>query len=190
MNLTKSSISVKILRPNGPSLLTVGIAFCVIVGFVQPGFAQDATLTGDWTYSRDAKEQAQRYEAIDRVTQGMNGLMRGRARQMLREKTTPHPSIGLSDGGHRVTMSGLNRRVTFTTDGSPNRVQSERGAATLRARRQDGKLVVTSQAQNGVQTTVYGVSEDGMRLILDISISAGKLKEPVRYRTTYHRASR
>jgi hypothetical protein len=109
---------------------------------------------------------------------------------MLREKTTPLSNISLTDGGDRVTISRQNRRVTFTTDGSPTRVQGERGAATLRAKRQNGQLVVTSQAQNGAQTTVYSVSEDRMRLILDISVLGGKLKKPVRYQATYLRASR
>jgi hypothetical protein len=184
----RESISVKQFRPNGSRLLTACTAFCIIVGFVQHGVAQDASLTGDWTHSRDAKEQAQRYEAIDRATQGMNGLMRGRARETLRAKTTPLSTIRLTDEGDRVTFSRQNRRVTFTTDGLSTRVNSERGAATVRAQRQNGKLIVKSQAQNGVQTAVYSLSEDGMRLILDTSVSGGKLKEPVRYRTTYHRA--
>jgi hypothetical protein len=146
------------------------------VGFAQQGFAQDVTLTGVWTHSRDAKEkeQAQRYEAIDRAIQDMDGLVRGRARQMLREKTTPLSKISLTDGVDRVAISMQNRRVTFTTDGSPTRVQSERGTATIRAKRQHGQLVVTSQAQNGVQTAVYSVSKDQTRLILDISVSGGR----------------
>ena len=188
MTTSNVSTSVKLFRLNKSHLLGVCTACCIITGFVQQGFAQDATLTGVWTYSRDAKEQAQRYEAIDRATQGMNSLMRGRARETLRAKTTPLSTIRLTDEGDRVTFSGQNRRVTFTTDGSSTRVNSERGAATVRAQRQEGKLVVTSQAQNGVQTTVYSLSEDRMRLILDTSVSGGKLKQPVRYRTTYDRA--
>ena len=189
---SNTSTRLKPLRLTGSLLLGAIMACCIIAGLVQQGFAQGATLTGVWTYSRDAKEkeQVQRYEAIDRATKDMNGLVRGRARQMLREKTTPLTNISLTDGGDRITFSMQNRRVTFTTDGSPTRVQSERGAATIRAKRQRGQLVVNSQAQNGVQTTVYSVSKDQKRLILDISVSGGKLKKTVRYRATYDRASR
>ena len=144
---------------------------------------------GDWTHSRSNTEQAQRYKAIDEVTQGISGFVRGRARQLLKEKTTPHPSIGLTDDGDRVTISGNNRRVTFTTDGSPNLVPSERTTATLRAKRQDGKLVVTIKAKNGTQTTVYSLSEDGKHLVLDTTISGGKLSTPIRFRATYNRNS-
>ena len=119
----------------------------------------------------------------------MNGLMRGRARETLRAKTTPLSTIRLTDKGDRVTFSGQNRRVTFTTDGSSTRVNSERGAATIRAQRKKERLILTSQGKDGgVQTTVHSLSEDGTRLILDVSITAKMFKSPIRYKTTYHRA--
>lgn len=183
-------INLKFFCLSGSRLLVECTAFCIIVALTQQGFAQDATLTGVWTYSRDAKEEAKRYEAIDRATNDMNRLVRGRVREMLREKTSPVSEIRLTDGEDRITMSGRNRRVTFATDGSSNRVQGESGTATVRAERKNGQLVVTSQATKGVQTTVYSVSEDGTSLILDVSISGGKLPQPIRYRATYQRAER
>lgn len=185
----EASSSANRFRLNKSRLRLVCAAVFAIVGSVQHVMAQDASLAGDWTHSRDAAEQEKRYEAIDQATDSMNSLLRGRARQLLREKTKPLASIGLSNGGDRVTMYGPNRRFTFTTDGSPNRVQTESGAATLRAKWQDGKLVLTSQTKKGIQKTTYQLSEDGMRLILETSVSGGMLKNPVRFRTTYQRAS-
>jgi hypothetical protein len=190
MRTSNTSTHLKPFRLTGLLLPSICAAFCIIVGFVQQGFAQDATLTGVWTHTRDAKEQAQRYEAIDRATVNMSGMMRERAREMLRAKTTPLSNISLTDEGDRVTISRQAHRVTFTTDGSPTRVKGERGAATIRAKRQNDQLVVTSQARDGVQATIYRISEDQTHLILDISITGKMLKTPVRYRTTYHRASR
>ena len=191
MNMTKSSISVKPFRPDGSRLLRVCTAFAIIVGFVQQGVAQDVSLTGVWTHSRDAKEQTGRYGAIDQATNKMISLMRGRAREMLRAKTAPQSTIQITDEGDRVTFSGKKRRVTFKTDGTPTRVDGERGTATARAKRQNGKLILTSQGNDGgVQTTVHELSEDGTRLVLDVSITAKMLKSPIRYKTTYHRASR
>jgi hypothetical protein len=183
-------IPVKSGRQIGSLLPGMCVAVCIFIGVVQQGFAQDAALTGVWKHSQDANEQAQRYAAIDEATKGMNRMMRGRAREMLRAKTVPESGLNLSDGGNRVTFAGQNHRVTFNTDGSPTRVQSERGTATARAKRENGKLVVTSQAQNGVQTTVYSLSKDRTRLVLDVSVSGSKLKNPVKFRTTYHRASK
>lgn len=190
MKLNNSSTSVKRFRPYRSRLLAVCTACCIIAGFVQQGVAQDASLTGVWTHSRDTNEQANRYGAIDQVTNSMNRLMRGRAREMLRAKTTPHSTIQITDEGHRVTFSGEKHRVTFKTDGTPTRVDSERGTATARAKRQNGKLILTSQGNDGgVQTTVHNLSEDGTRLVLDVSITAKMFKSPIRFKATYKRAS-
>lgn len=189
MNVSSSSTRVKLLQSNGTRLQCVCTTFCIILGFVQQGLAQDATLTGVWTHSRDAKEQAQRYGAIDQVTKKMNRLIQGRAREALREKTTPHSTIELIDERDRVTFSGKNHHVTFKTDGTPTRVNNERGAATIRAQRKKERLILTSQGKDGgVQTTVHSLSEDGTRLILYVSITAKMFKSPIRYKTTYHRA--
>ena len=170
-----------------PGIFTVVLIF---FGPVNHGFAQNDELTGTWKHSQDSTEQARRYAAIDEATKGMNKLMRGRAREMLRAKTVPQPGLSLSDSGKSITFVSQDRRLTLTTDGSTARVQNERGTATLRAKRDDGKLVVTSQAQNGVQTTVYRVSKDRTRLVLDISVSGSRLAKPIRFQATYHRDSK
>ena len=190
MKLNNSSTGVKLLRPYRSRLLAVCTACSIIAGFAQQGVAQDASLTGVWTHSPDAKEQADRYEAIDQVANRMNLLMRGRARETLREKTAPQPTIQITDEGDRVTFSGKKHRATFKTDGTPTRVDSERGTATARAKRQNGKLKLTSQGNDGgIQTTVYSLAKDGTRLVLDVSIDAKMFKSPMRYKVTYKRAS-
>ena len=154
--------------------------------FVQEGIAaQDAPLTGTWYHEGDDAERAQRHDAIDRATRDMGALMRGRAHNMLREKTTPQREISLADEGDQVTVSRGSRRVTLTTDGSPTRVTGEGGAGTIQSLRQNGQLVVTFRGKSGTQTTVYHLSDDQKRLTLDISITGGRLPKPLRYRVTY-----
>jgi hypothetical protein len=167
-------------------------ALCMTVGFLQGGAAaQDALLTGTWYHEGDSTEsaqraeRAQRYEAIDRATEGMNSLMRGRAREMLRAKTTPPPKINLADKGDQVTVSVGDRQITCSTDGSPRRVSGEGGAGTIQAVRQNGQLVLTARANNGVKTTVYRLSDDRKRLTLDISMTSKTLEKPIRYQVTY-----
>jgi len=189
MHLNNSYASVKLFRLDGSRLLSVATAIFIVVGFVQQGIAQEATLTGVWECSRDANEQAQRYRAIDQVTNNMNRLIRGRAREMLRAKTAPQSTIQITDAGDRVTFSGKKHRVTFKTDGTPTRVVSERGTATARAQREKEKLILTGRGKDGgVQTTIHSLSEDGTRLVLDVSITAKMFTIPIRYKSTYHRA--
>ena len=187
MNLSTVTIGPRNYLPNGSRLLRACTLFCIIAGFAHQGLAQDAAFTGAWTYSRDAHEKSMRCESIDQATNDISRLIRARMRQGLQDKTEPVAEIILNDRVDRVTVTGRNRDVTFTTDGSPNRVQTEHGIATIRAKRKDGKLVVTSEAPNGTQTTEYRLSEDGTELVLEVSISSDKLPKPVRFRTTYRR---
>jgi hypothetical protein len=167
-------------------------ACCIAVGFVQGGAAaQDAALTGTWYHEGGSTEQAQRteraqrYEAIDRATEAMHSLMRGRAREMLRANTAPPSKINLADKGDQVTVSVGDRQITCSTDGSPRRVAGEGGAGTIQAVRQNGQLVLTARAKNGVKTTVYRLSDDRKRLTLDISMTSKTLERPIRYQVTY-----
>jgi hypothetical protein len=162
------------------------------VGTLQGGAAaQDALLTGTWYHEGGSTERAQhterdqRYDEIDRATEGMNSLMRGRAREMLRAKTTPPMKINLADEGDQVTVSMGDHQITCSTDGSPRHVSGEGGAGTIQAVRQNGQLVLTVRARNGVKTTVYRLSDDRKRLMLDISMTSKTLEKPIRYQVTY-----
>jgi hypothetical protein len=167
------------------------------VGTLQGGAAaQDALLTGTWYHEGGSTERAQhterdqRYDEIDRATEGMNSLMRGRAREMLRAKTTPPMKINLADEGDQVTVSMGDHQITCSTDGSPRHVSGEGGAGTIQAVRQNGQLVLTVRARNGVKTTVYRLSDDRTRLTLDISINNNIFEKPLRYQVEYLNAAR
>jgi hypothetical protein len=190
MKTTNASTRVTLFRLTGSLFLSVVSACSVTAGFVQQGVAQDATLTGTWYHEGGAAERAQRYDAIDRATEGMHSLMRGRARDKLRAKTAPQSEIAINDEGGRVTISTRARRVTFATDGSPTRVPLDSGAGTIQAKRQEGQLVVTARGQNGAQTTVYRLSDDRTRLTLDISINNNIFEKPLRYQVEYLNAAR
>jgi hypothetical protein len=117
----------------------------------------------------------------------MGFLIRGRARERLREATTPVQDLNVHDEGDRVTVAMRGHRITLTTDGSPKPVSGEHGAGTIYARRQDGQLVVTARGESGARTTVYRLSDDGRRLILDVRMAGETLPEPLRYQVTYIR---
>lgn len=169
-------------------VVTFSVASYAMLDFARgDAAAQAATLTGSWRHTRDAAEQTRRHEAIDRVTQSMGMFMQGPARERLRETTTPAPEITLTDDGARVTIVARGRRVTAPVDGTPTRVTGDREAGTLRARRQNGQLVVTVQGENGTRTTTYALSADGSRLILDVRLESERLSGPLGYRVTYVR---
>jgi hypothetical protein len=185
MRRTNASTHVRASQVTRSVLLAFFTACCFTVGSVQAVAAQGTTLTGTWYHEGAAAERTRRYDAIDRATEDMHSLMRGRARDKLRAKTAPQGEVAITDEGGQVTILTRDRRVRFKTDGSPTRASGEGGAATIQAIRQKGQLVVTAQGQSGAQTTVYRLSGDRKRLTLNISITSKMLKKPLRYQVEY-----
>ena len=167
--------------------MAVGTLLCGTIGLPPAEVAaQEATFTGTWYHQRGAAERT-RHEAIDRATEDTGALVRGRARERLREATTPASELTVTEEGNRVTIAARGRRVTLTTDGSPIAVSDERGSGVMQAHRKNGQLVVTVRAGSGVRTTVYRLFDDGRRLNLDVQMTAERLPEPLRYSATYIR---
>lgn len=173
--------------PRPPYALLALTALCFILYPLRDCIAQDATLTGNWKYEAEKKNETARLEAIDQATDELNFLMRGRARDLLREKTKPNPTLKITDEGQQVIIEVDKRRITFQTDGSPVQVKNQDEMVTIRAKRKDGKLTVESQGQNGVQTIAYTVSDDGTQLLLETTVLLTKIEKAVRYKTTYNR---
>jgi len=161
------------------------IAWCVFLGCVPVIAAEGSALIDTWYHAGGVGELAQRRIAINQATEGMNGLVRGRARDKLLTKTAPQLEIAIIDKGGKVTISTRDRRVTFATDGSPTRVSGEDGAGTIQATRKDGRLIVTARGRNGSKTTVYRLVENETRLTLDISMTNTWFEEPIRYQVEY-----
>lgn len=168
-------------------ILLAFVTLCFIVSPFQKIAAQDAVLTGNWKYKSEKKIESARLAAIDEATEGLNFLLRGRARDMLREKTKPQKTLEITDEGHQVAIEAEKRRIIFRPDGSPVQVKNQGETATIRARRKDGKLTVETQGKNGVQTIVYEMSADGTQLFLETTIAVAKIGNPLRYKTTYDR---
>lgn len=78
--------------------------------------------------------------------------------------------------------------MSLTVGGPAIQMEGERGTARVRATRRNGHLVVTARGESGSMTTSYRLSEDGLRLVLSVQLSAERLSTPLRYRVTYRRA--
>ena len=163
------------------------VAIFVVGSLVQYGAAQDAALTGIWKLEENPKEETQRKEAIEQAVQGVNLLMRGKARELISEKTKPVKTLQIVDHGSQITLYHEKQKLTLSTNG-PVPKQNQNGEATHRAKRQNSDLTVTSQSPNGLRMTIYRMSKDKSRLTLEINISSSKLENAICYRTTYQRA--
>lgn len=171
------------------SLSTASIlVYCFIaVSFPSPCTAEDASLTGTWRHEARKTEAIERDEAIDNATLEMGLLMRGRARELLREATQPWKVLALTIETDQLNLSSNGRSIRISIDGPPTQVSGERGAGTTQARYDDGKLVMVAQTEAGTRTTVFHPSDDGKRLTLEVSLTSQKLGKTLRYLETYVR---
>ena len=117
----------------------------------------------------------------------MGLLMRGRAREHLREATQPWKELTLTIEGDQLTFSSNDRSIKMTIGGPSTQVSGERGVGTMQAQYKDGKLFMTAVGEAGTRTTVFHLAEDGKRLTLEVSLASQKLVKPIRYRETYVR---
>lgn len=164
------------------------LVYCFIAFSIpSPSAAEDATLTGTWRHEARKSEATERDEAIDNAALDIGFLMRGRAREHLREATQPWKVLTLTVENDQLNLSSNGRSIKITIDGPPTQVSGERGAGTTQARYEDGKLVVVAQTEAGTRTTVFHPDDDGKRLTLEVSLASQKLGKPLRYRETYVR---
>lgn len=176
-------------QPLGAAMLVALGAMLVVRSMLSPADveAQEPSISGSWRHLALPAEQESRYQAIDRATESIGGLMRGGARSRLRDATAPASELTIEDGGERVTLVTGGRRIVVSTDGSSTTVSGDSGGGTMQATRRDGRLVVTLRSDDATRTTVYRLSPDGARLTLEVSLTSGRLSGPVTYRVTYAR---
>ncbi|HET6415068.1 MAG TPA: hypothetical protein VFG22_02140 [Polyangiales bacterium] len=149
--------------------------------------AQDG-LSGSWKLASSNAEAAERRAAIEAATQELPYFTRSRGRERLEERTTPLAKVRISVVGDRVDLTGSGPTISLTVGGPSVPVEAEGRRGSARATRQEGNLVITLQGENGVRTTIYRLSEDGQRLVLDVDLAAKAISTPVRYRVTYERS--
>lgn len=153
-----------------------------------PASAQ-TELSGTWRLASSDAETAQRTQSIEAATASMNVFRRGPARGRLTERTAPQPGFQITVEGDRVVLGGGGgRAVTLVVGGPAVTLQGENGSGTLRATRRQGRLVITMRGGNGVRTTVYRLSPNGQRVVLETQLVSDQLSAPIRYRVTYRRA--
>jgi hypothetical protein len=161
----------------------------VIIGGVwaSAACAQDG-LSGSWKLASSDAEASQRRAAIETATQDLPSFMRSRGRERLDERTTPPPQVRISVAADRVELTGAGPTLSLTVGGPAVPVESEGRRGRAQATRRNGNLVITMEGDNGSRTTLYQLSEDGQRLVLDVDFTAKALSTPVRYRVTYKRS--
>ena len=148
-------------------------------------------LAGSYVYAGGEKEIAARNAAIDKATESMFFAIKGVARSKLREKTPVSPSVGITFGSGKITVSAAGAPPAGSPDNGSSVAYKNPDGQTSKLSQKltaDGKLVQIFASENGSRTNTFSLSSDGKTLTMRVSIESGKLPQAVQYALTYRRS--
>lgn len=145
--------------------------------------------SGTWHYAGDAAEKQQRSETIEKATEDVPGLFRGKARRRLAERTAPVRELGLIVEDDTVEIAGDDGKLSLRFGAEPIEVERDgrRGRASVRF--DSGRIVFVMEGDKGKRQTTYELSPDRKKLTLSVRVTAKRLSAPLVFPLTYRRVN-
>ena len=129
-------------------------------------------------------DDRERSAAIDRALADVSGLFRGRAKSALEGDLTPSNSIKLSLENGALLLTGK-KALKLPLDGTPVRIDGERGPSTVTVSQRSDTLVVQGKSSKGDRTQTFRVVDNV--LVVHTKLSPKKLSTSVEFSTRYKR---
>lgn len=145
---------------------------------------------GTYVFVGGEKQKQRVTQAIEDVVQQLNVLIR----PIARDRLGPPNAIP-----HRIHVSANEDFTTITLDQRTIRAQVN-GKQPVNAtdvygkpvqfwhKLQQGHLIEHAVGKGGTKKNVFILSEDGKKLIIDVTMDSKQLPAPIKYRLTYRRA--
>jgi hypothetical protein len=148
---------------------------------------QSKDFTGKWQLKNSANETNKRLNAIENAVAGMGRFKQGRAREMIKKMTAPTNELTIADLGTQIKITRSGLEATVPTNGQPVSINAEQGIVSLRATRNNGKLILVSETAGAVKTTIYELSADSQTLTQQNKLQSDKLPAPIEYTNSFKR---
>lgn len=152
--------------------------------------AQAPNFAGSYTYV--AEESDNINQAIDVAVAKLNFALRPIGRRRLRNTNQPYPRVVIANTDREVAITlGDRAPIRTPSNGTPIRWKRPEDGEELRVSTEweNGTLEQTFAAEDGKRVNAYTLSPDGRTMTMRVTITSERLKEPVRYRLVYRRAS-
>lgn len=171
-------------------ITTLFAALAAVLALALPAAAQtgtSATLDGTYTLNRSASDDVNR--AIETAVGRMNFVTRPIARGRLRRTNQPYQRVVISHTQQQVSVITDNRAAIRTpANGTPIKWRREDGEMLdVSTEWENGRLEQTFAAEDGRRVNVYSLSADGRTLTMEVTITSGRLPQPLRYKLVYNR---
>jgi hypothetical protein len=175
------------MRHRLPALLFALLALALVLP--TQGRAQGvASLNGTYTYDAGASDDVN--AAINNAVRRMNFAMRPIARGRLRKTNEPYPRIVIANTASQVSVA-MNGRAAIVSpaNGTPIDWTREDGEELkVSTEWENGTLEQTFKAEDGQRVNAYSVSPDGRTLTMNVTVTAGRLPQPLTYKLVYRKS--
>jgi hypothetical protein len=163
-------------------------ALAMVVSATGHAGAQASPFNGSFTLVAEQSDNVE--QAINQAIGRMNIATRQIARPRLRRTNQPY---------QRVTIATTSSQVSITTD-SRAPITTAAAGTPIKWTREDGEVLDVSTtwdnnrlrqvfaAEDGRRENVYSLSPDGRTLTLNVTVTSGRLPQPLTYRLVYQRA--
>ncbi len=160
----------------------------VLALMLLPAIASAQSLAGTYTFNRQASDNVN--AAIDQAVRRMNFVTRPIARGRLRGTNQPYRRIVIAHTQTSVSITTDDRAaITSPSNGTPVKWRREDGETLdVSTEWENGKLEQTFKADDGQRVNTYSLSADGRTLTMAVTITSGKLPQPLRYKLLYDRS--
>jgi hypothetical protein len=165
------------------------LALAMVVSATANTQAQANSFQGTFTYV--AAESDNVDQAINQAASKMNFALRQIARPRLRKTNQPYQRVAINTTGSQVSIVTDNRApITTATNGTPIKWTREDGEVfDVSTTLQGNRLRQVFAAEDGRRENVFTLSPDGNTLTMNVTVSSGRLPEPLTYKLVFRRAS-
>ena len=166
--------------------LIFAIAFLVLA-LPSMAAAEAPSLSG--TYELDEEASDVMVEAFEPAIEAMGRMRRGFARRAIESEDDPSEQIQIATDDDEVVIESVDEPpLTAPLDGETvDYVDGDGDKVRVRARIDDGALVVHNDVEDGEYTTTYRLDDSGDRLEVVSDIDMDQLPKEVTYRLYYDR---
>jgi hypothetical protein len=165
------------------------LALAMVVTATVGAQAQASPFQG--TFALDAAQSDNVDQAIGQATSRMNFALRQVARPRLRRTNQPYQRVAINLTGSQVSIATDSRAPIVTaTNGTPIKwTREDREVFDVSTTLQGNRLRQVFAAEDGRRENVFTLSPDGNTLTMNVTVSSGRLPEPLTYKLVFRRAS-
>lgn len=146
------------------------------------------TVQGSFALENAATASDKVKKAIEEAVRPLMFLARGPARDYLKKTNIPYQKIVIWCSQKEVSITTDQRAPIRTSNGESLDWTREDGEKfKVSAVCESGKLRQVFEGSNGQRVNTYSIADDDKTLTMQVTITSGRLKEPLKYQLEYRR---